>query len=664
MIKDKIEQLRLKIEDLNKKYYVDNISLVSDSEFDALLKELQVLESEHPEFYDPNSPTQRVGSDLTGGFTTVNHIIPMQSLANTYSIAEVEDWMHRVTKESEIQIGYCCELKFDGTAISLTYEKGRFARAVTRGDGVKGDDVSNAIRTIRSIPMQLSGSDFPELMEVRGEVYMPYDVFDRLNEQRVDIGEEPFANPRNAASGSLKLQSPKEIARRGLECVLYNVQSEDMPSQSHYQTLQMMKRWGFLVSSYTKPCDSIEQVDKYLAKWDKARHKLKFATDGVVIKVDSLLVQRTLGSTAKAPRWAVAYKFKAEEAITTLLSVEYSVGRTGAVTPVANLAPVQLSGTVVKRASMHNADQIAMLDIRVGDKVAVEKGGEIIPKITRVIADERGLFSYPIEFPKLCPSCEAPLVKVEGEAKHYCVNYNGCPVQIVGRLAHFVSRKAMYIDSLGEQTLELFYAKGLVNNIADLYDLRGEQIEGLERMGTLSATNILDGLRNSRNVPYARVLFALGIRYVGETTAKKLAAAIPSIDELRVASLENLVAVDEVGQKIAQSIVEWFANADNLEIVERLKNVGLQFQAEKQEQLSNVLEGKKVVISGTFMRHSRDKLKELIELHGGVNQSSVNKNTDILLAGDGIGPAKREKAEKLGTRIISENDFEEIISNK
>lgn len=663
MMREKIEQLRRRIDELNRKYYVENISELSDSEFDALIKTLEQMESEHPEFYDPNSPTQRVGSDLTSGFQTVNHRVPMQSLANTYSIAEVEDWMQRVKRESEVEISYSCELKFDGTAISLTYENGKFVRAVTRGDGVKGDDVSAAIRTIRSIPMQLVGEGIPEVMEVRGEVYMPFDVFKRLNEQRVDVGEEPFANPRNAASGSLKLQSPREISRRELECVLYSVQSDEMPALSHYEILQRMSRWGFMVSSYTKLCQTIEQVERYLARWDKARHKLPFATDGVVIKVDSLSVQRTLGSTAKAPRWAVAYKFKAEEAITTLTSVEYSVGRTGAVTPVANLQPVQLSGTVVRRASMHNADQIALLDLRVGDRVVVEKGGEIIPKITRVVVENRGLFSFPIEFPKVCPSCYSPLSKIEGEAKHYCTNYNGCPVQIVGRLAHFVSRKAMYIDSLGEQTLELFYTNKLVQNVADLYDLKGDQIGGLERMGVLSATNILDGLRASKSVPYARVLYALGIRYVGETTAKKLAAAIPSIDELSSASLEELVAVEEVGHKIAQSILEWFSSEQNLEIVRRLKAVGLQFSAEKQEQLSEVLQGKKVVISGTFMRHSRDELKQLIELHSGVNQSSVNKNTDILLAGDGIGPSKREKAEKLGTKIMSESDFEELIGN-
>ncbi len=663
MIQQKIESLRSKIEHLNKQYYVYHISEVSDSEFDSLLKELEKLEAENPQFFDSNSPTQRVGSDLIGGFESVEHRYPMQSLGNTYSIGEVSEWMERTTKESNLSNSYCCELKFDGAAISLTYEKGRFTRAVTRGDGVRGDDVSAAIRTIRSIPMTLCGDNIPAVMEVRGEVYMPFGVFEQLNERRYDIGEEPFANPRNATSGSLKLQSPTEIAARELECVLYSIQCDTLSTKTHHETLQLMHSWGFVTSTYTTLCHSIEEVERYVAKWDKARHKLPFATDGIVIKVDSLAVQRTLGSTAKAPRWAVAYKFKAEEAITTLLSVEFSVGRTGAVTPVANLEPVQLSGTTVKRASMHNAEQIALLDIRVGDKVAIEKGGEIIPKITRVVTEQRGLFSTPIEFPERCPACYSPLVKREGEAKHYCVNSSGCPPQIVGRIAHFVSRKAMYIDSIGEQTIELLFANKLVRSIADLYDLRAEQIEGLERMGELSASNIIAGIEKSKSVPYARVLFALGIRYVGETTAKKLAAAIPSFDELGGASFERLVAVEEVGEKIARSILEYFSDEANILTIERLRSVGLQFEGEAKEVLSDILSGKRVVISGTFERHSRDELKELIEAHGGLNQSSVGKNTDLLLAGAGLGPAKLEKAQKLGTIIISETDFELMINS-
>lgn len=664
MIKQKIDDLRRRINELNYRYYVQSISEVTDQQFDELLRELNDIERAHPEFFDANSPTQRVGSDLSGGFTSVEHRYAMQSLANTYSSTEVSDWMRRVTADSGEELNYCCELKFDGTAISLTYEHGKFVRAVTRGDGVRGDDVTSAIRTIRSIPLELRGDDVPDFMEVRGEVYMSFAVFDRLNEQRADIGEEQFANPRNAASGTLKLQSPTEIARRELDCVLYSIQSPSSPFTSHYEILQRMHAWGFVTSKYSELCKSLTEVERYLKKWDTARHKLPFATDGAVIKIDSLAVQRSLGSTAKAPRWAVAYKFKAEEAITELLSVEFSVGRTGAVTPVANLTPVQLSGTTVKRASMHNADQIALLDIRIGDRVAIEKGGEIIPKITRVELESRSLFSTPIVFPATCPACGATLIKPDGEAKHYCPNSAGCPPQIISRIAHFVSRKAMYIDSIGEQTIEQFFANGLVRNIADLYDLRAEQIERLDRMGELSASNIIAGIEKSKSAPYYRVLFALGIRYVGETTAKKLAAAIPSILDLSVATYDELIEVEEVGDKIARTILDYFAQIENLTTIERLQRAGLQFAAERRELTSAVLLGKKIVITGTFVRHSRDELKALIEQHGGENQSSVGKTTDILLAGTGVGPAKLEKAQKLGTKIIDETEFETIISNE
>lgn len=663
MIKQKIEQLRAHITHLNYRYYVENVSEISDIQFDALLRELSDLETAHPEYFDANSPTQRVGSDLSGGFQNVEHRVAMQSLANTYSSAEVSDWMRRVMADSTTALSYCCELKFDGTAISLTYENGRFIRAVTRGDGVRGDDVTAAIRTIRSIPLQLRGDDVPQFMEVRGEVYMSSDVFARLNEQRAEIGEEQFANPRNAASGTLKLQSPTEIARRQLDCVLYSIQSPEISFSSHFEILSRMHAWGFVTSKYSELCGSLDQVEQYLAKWDVLRHKLPFATDGVVIKVDSLAAQRSLGSTAKAPRWAVAYKFKAEEAVTTLLSVEFSVGRTGAVTPVANLSPVLLSGTTVKRASMHNAYQIALLDIRLGDHVVIEKGGEIIPKITRVELGARRLGSTTqIAFPKNCPACGAELIKPEGEAKHYCPNTAGCPPQIIGRIAHFVSRKAMYIDSIGEQTIEQFFAQGLARNIADLYDLKAEQIEQLDRMGSLSAANIIAGITQSVNVPYHRVLFALGIRYVGQTTAKKLAAAIPTIGELASASFEQLISVEEVGDKIAQSIIEYFADEQNLRTIERLQAAGLQFEAERRELASRVLMGKKMVITGTFERHSRDELKALIESHGGENQSAVGKTTDILLAGSSVGPAKLEKAKKFGTKIIDETEFENIIT--
>lgn len=664
MKKTEILELREKINYLNRRYYVDNISEISDMEFDKMLHRLSELESQFPEYFDKNSPTQRVGSDLSGGFESVNHTFPMQSLANTYSIGEVMDWMARAEKEEAHSLEYCAELKFDGTAISLWYEKGQFVKAVTRGDGVRGDDVSGAVRTIRAIPMNLSGDGFPDFMEVRGEIYMPFDVFDNLNKERTEAGEEPFANPRNAASGSLKLLSLAEISKRSLQCVLYSIQSNDIVAESHFETLKKLKEWGFNVSKYSSLCSSIDEVDKYLKKWDKERHNLPFATDGAVIKVDSVAVQRELGSTAKAPRWAVAYKFKAEEAITTLESVEFSVGRTGAVTPVANLTPVKLSGTIVKRASMHNAEQIALLDIHIGDKVAIEKGGEIIPKITRVEMSERTLFVEEIVFPTLCPECGEPLVKRDGEAKHFCVNTLGCRPQIVGRIAHFVSRKAMYIDSIGEQTIELFFDKGLVGDISDLYDLRAEDIEGLERMGELSAQNIISGIETSKEVPYHRVLFALGIRYVGETTAKKLAAAIPSIDELREASYERLLEVEEVGAKIAQSIIEYFSDERNRAIIERLRASGVQFEAKKRELHSEVFSGMKVVITGTFERHSRDEIKNLIELHGGENQASVGKNTSLMVAGSGVGPAKVAKAEKFGTRVIGEGEFEEMIKGE
>ncbi|MEG1371886.1 MAG: NAD-dependent DNA ligase LigA, partial [Mucinivorans sp.] len=647
--KEQIYALRDRINHLNHKYYVENSSEVSDQLFDELLAQLAQLEKQYPEFYDPNSPTLRVGSDLVTGFENVKHRYKMQSLANTYSAGEVLDFIQRVEKECGEQ-AYCCELKFDGTAISLTYQRGRFVRAVTRGDGVQGDDVSAAVRTIRSIPMQLQNADDQEYIEVRGEIYMTFSTLEKLNAARSDIGEEPMANPRNAASGSLKLQSPEQVASRELDCVLYSVQGADnIVTQS--EVLEKLRAWGFAISSYSKVCIGLHEVEEYLDYWDKARHDLPFATDGVVIKVNNLNVQRSLGSTAKAPRFAVAYKFKAEEALTRLLSVEYGVGRTGAVTPVANLEAVQLSGTVVRRASLHNAEQMALLDIRVGDMVAVEKGGEIIPKITRVYLSARLIDSKPFVYISHCPVCGTKLEQLDGEVKHYCPNALGCPPQIVGRVVHFVSRKAMYIDSLGEQTIEMLYRAGLVNNIADLYDLTVGNIANLDRLGELSANNIIRGIEQSKTVPYARVLFALGIRYVGQTTARKLADAIRSITALEAASYETLLEVDEVGEKIAQSIIEYFADDRNRMIIERLRQAGVQLSAAKKELTSSILSGKKVVISGTFVRHSRDELKILIESNGGENQASVGKNTDLLVAGENMGPAKLEKATKLGTKI-------------
>ncbi|MEG2727451.1 MAG: NAD-dependent DNA ligase LigA [Mucinivorans sp.] len=658
--KEEILALRAKINYLNHKYYVENLSEVSDHVFDELLARLTALEAQFPEFYDSNSPTLRVGSDLLTGFQSVKHRYKMQSLANTYSLAEVLDFIERVEKECGEQ-KYCCELKFDGTAISIAYENGRFVHAVTRGDGVQGDDVSAAVRTIRSIPMELQGADHEQYIEVRGEIYMSYKTLDRLNAQRLDIGEEPMANPRNAASGSLKLQSPEQVAARGLDCVLYSVQgAQNLATQD--EVLEKLRSWGFIISSYSKVCVGLGQVKDYLEHWDSARHDLPFATDGVVIKVNDLRVQRSLGSTAKAPRFAVAYKFKAEEALTRLLSVDYGVGRTGAITPVANLEAVQLSGTVVRRASLHNAEQMELLDIRLGDMVAVEKGGEIIPKITRVDLSARKADSQPFSYITQCPVCGAQLKKIENEAKHYCPNALGCPPQIVGRIVHFVSRKAMYIDSLGEQTIELLYRQGLVTNIADLYDLRVGDLSQLERLGDISASNIIRGIEQSKQIPYARVLFALGIRYVGETTAKKLANAIRSITALEDASYEALLEVEEVGEKIANSIIEYFADDRNLRIVERLCVAGVSMSEESKELVSTALSAKKVVISGTFARHSRDELKVLIELHGGENQAAVGQNTDILLVGQGVGPAKLEKATRLGTQIISEDDFEKLIN--
>ncbi|MEG2646409.1 MAG: NAD-dependent DNA ligase LigA [Mucinivorans sp.] len=659
--KEQIYALRDRINHLNHKYYVENSSEVSDQLFDELLAQLAQLEKQYPEFYDPNSPTLRVGSDLVTGFENVKHRYKMQSLANTYSAGEVLDFIQRVEKECGEQ-AYCCELKFDGTAISLTYQRGRFVRAVTRGDGVQGDDVSAAVRTIRSIPMQLQNADDQEYIEVRGEIYMTFSTLEKLNAARSDIGEEPMANPRNAASGSLKLQSPEQVASRELDCVLYSVQGADnIVTQS--EVLEKLRTWGFAISSYSKVCIGLHEVEEYLDYWDKARHDLPFATDGVVIKVNNLNVQRSLGSTAKAPRFAVAYKFKAEEALTRLLSVEYGVGRTGAVTPVANLEAVQLSGTVVRRASLHNAEQMALLDIRVGDMVAVEKGGEIIPKITRVDLSARLIDSKPFVYISHCPVCGTKLEQLDGEVKHYCPNALGCPPQIVGRVVHFVSRKAMYIDSLGEQTIEMLYRAGLVNNIADLYDLTVGNIANLDRLGELSANNIIRGIEQSKTVPYARVLFALGIRYVGQTTARKLADAIRSITALEAASYETLLEVDEVGEKIAQSIIEYFADERNRMIIERLRQAGVQLSAAKKELTSSILSGKKVVISGTFVRHSRDELKILIESNGGENQASVGKNTDLLVAGENMGPAKLEKATKLGTKILNESEFEQLLNS-
>lgn len=662
---EKILSLRELLNRHNYLYYIENSPVISDVQFDELLAQLSLLEKENPQFADPNSPTMRVGSDLTEGFRAIEHKFRMFSLANSYSLEEVSAFMGRVQREfPDENIKYCAELKFDGTAISLTYEKGRFTRAVTRGDGVIGDDVTANVKTILAIPMQLQGTNFPDFMEVRGEIYMPFASFENLNVARVDIGEDPFANPRNAASGSLKLLSPTVVAQRGLNAIFYGLQSDDFDCWSHFETLNQLKKWGFPTSSDAKLCDSIEKVEEFLKVWDKKRDTLPYATDGAVIKVDSTILQKNLGFTAKSPRWAIAYKFKAETVLTRLLSVDYQVGRTGAITPVANLEPVALSGTVVKRASLHNAEQIALLDIRIGDNVWVEKGGEIIPKITAVKIEDRPDNSTPIIYITHCPACGTELTKTDSQAKHYCPNTNGCPPQIVGRIIHFVSRKAMYIDALGEETIQMLYDKGLIENIADLYLLQKEQLLPLDRIGEKSAENIIEGIKNSTKTPYSKVLFAIGIRYVGENTAKKIAKAIPKIDDLMTADIEQLQAIEEVGGVIAESIIEFFMDQRNVDLINRLKEAGVNFYTEQSSKISNALEGKNIVITGRFITLSRERIKELIELHGGKNQSAVAKNTDILVAGDGVGPAKLQKATKLGTKIINEQQFLQLIDKQ
>ncbi len=661
-MKQKIEQLRDRLNLLNHKYYVEAAPEVSDFEYDALLRELQELEAEHPEFFDPNSPTQRVGSDLANSFNSVAHKYPMLSLSNTYSLEELRDFVERIERE-EGHTEFVCELKFDGTAISIIYENGRLVRAVTRGDGTRGDDVTANIRTIRSVPLVLRGEGIPPYLEMRGEVIMPHASFQRLNAEREEAGEAPFANPRNAAAGTIKLQSSAEVARRGLDCFLYYMVGEGLPHQNHWDNLQEARRWGLKISDRMVKCTSWEEIADFITHTDSARSTLPYDTDGAVVKVNDYAAQRRLGSTAKAPRWAVAYKFKAEQALSRLLSVDFQVGRTGAITPVANLEPVQLAGTVVKRASLHNADQIALLDVRVGDMVYVEKGGEIIPKITGVELSERTEERVPFEYIDRCPECGTPLVRIEGEAKHYCPNAEGCTPQIVGRIIHFISRKAMNIEGIGDETAELLYKSGLVKNVADLYSVQPQQIASLPRMGVKSAENIMHNLALSREVPFSRVLFALGIRFVGETTAKYLAQHFRSMDALMAASVEELAEADEVGSKIAESIRAYFADVRNVEIINRLRVVGLQMEESEREVVSDRLAGVSIVISGSFERHSREELKALIELNGGKNLAAVSGTTDYLLAGDKIGPAKLQKATKLGVKIISESDFEQMIAD-
>lgn len=659
-IEKQIKELREKLNHYNHLYYVENAPTVSDYEFDCMLRQLQELEQQHPEFADPNSPTARVGSDLSNAFKSVNHTFPMLSLQNTYSLDELHEWVEKITKEVG-EVEFVCELKFDGTAISLTYEDGRLLRAVTRGDGSRGDDVTENVRTIRSIPLMLNGNDYPSYFEIRGEIFMPYASFERLNAEREQNEEPPFANPRNAAAGTLKQQQSKIVAQRGLDCTLYQIAGKDLQLTSHYESLEAAKRWGFKISDKIKVCRNTAEIDDFINYWDTERKALPFPTDGVVIKVNRFADRKALGSTAKAPKWAVAYKFKAEQALTRLLKVSYQVGRTGAITPVANLEPVLLAGTTVKRATLHNADQIMTLDLREGDMVYVEKGGEIIPKITGVELSQRNEQSEPLQYITHCPECGAELVRYEGEAKHYCPNQSHCRPQILGRIIHFIRRKAMNIEGLGEETIELLFENSLINNIADLYDLRAEQLATLPRLGEKSARNIMQSLQLSLEVPFHRVLFALGIRFVGETTAKYIATHFKDMDSVMGASKEELIEAEEVGDKIADSIIDYMHDEQNLIIIERLRKAGLKFKIEEKAQASSSLAGLNFVISGSFSLHSRDELKALIEAHGGKNLATVSANTSYLLAGDKIGPSKLQKATKLGIKIISEEEFLKMI---
>ncbi|WP_368118010.1 NAD-dependent DNA ligase LigA, partial [Bacteroides sp. 2201st1_D9_2201SCRN_220225] len=656
-VKEKIDQLRADLHRHNYNYYVLNAPEISDKEFDDRMRELQELEKEHPEYQDDNSPTMRVGSDLNKNFTQVAHKYPMLSLGNTYSESEVTDFYDRVKKALNEDFEICCELKYDGTSISLTYENGKLVRAVTRGDGEKGDDVTDNVKTIRTIPLVLHGS-YPESFEIRGEILMPWEVFEELNREK-EAREEPlFANPRNAASGTLKLQNSAIVASRKLDAYLYYLLGEELPCDGHYENLQAAAGWGFKTSEHMKKAHSLEEVFEYIRYWDTERKNLPVATDGIVLKVNSMRQQKNLGFTAKSPRWAIAYKFQAERALTRLNKVTYQVGRTGAVTPVANLDPVQLSGTIVKRASLHNADIIEGLDLHIGDMVYVEKGGEIIPKITGVDKDARSmLIGEKVKFITHCPECGSKLIRYEGEAAHYCPNETSCPPQIKGKIEHFISRKAMNIDGLGPETVDMFYRLGLIKNTADLYQLTADDIKNLDRMGEKSAENIIKGIEASKEVPFERVLFALGIRFVGETVAKKIAKSFNDIDELENANLKKLINIDEIGEKIAQSILTYFANPLNRELIERLKSTGLQLYR-REEDLSGYtdkLAGQSIVISGVFTHHSRDEYKELIEKNGGKKVSSISAKTSFILAGENMGPAKLEKAHKLGIKLMSED---------
>jgi DNA ligase (NAD+) len=655
-----IKNLRDELNQHNYNYYVLDNPTISDFEFDQKLKQLQDLEAQHPEFFDENSPTQRVGGMVTKNFETIKHEYRMYSLDNSYSIEDLQDWEIRIQKVlGDVPLEYTCELKYDGASISIGYENGRLVRAVTRGDGFQGDDVTNNIKTIKAVPIHLKG-DFPEKFDIRGEIILPFAGFEKMNQELIEIGETPYSNPRNTASGSLKLQDSAEVAKRPLDCLLYFVIGNNLPFKTQYEGLQKARDWGFKVPSQSKLVKNLNEVFEYINYWDKHRHDLPYETDGVVIKVNNLQHQEELGYTAKSPRWAMAYKFKAEQVTTILNSISYQVGRTGAITPVANLEPVQLAGTIVKRASLHNADQIEKLDIRIGDEVFVEKGGEIIPKIIAVA--NRGNQAERTKYITHCPECQTELVRTEGEANHFCPNFYGCPPQIIGRVQHFITRKAMDIDGLGGETVALLFNAGLVTNYADLYELKNEQIIPLERMAEKSAENLINGIEKSKTIPFERVLYALGIRYVGETVAKKLAKHYKSIDALANASIMDLILVDEIGDKIAQSVVQFFENQENIRIIDRLKNYGVQLESGVEDiLLSEKLKGKTFVVSGVFEIYSRDELKKAIEDNGGKVGSSISSKTDYVIAGDNMGPSKLEKANQLKIEIISETDFKNMI---
>jgi DNA ligase (NAD+) len=663
--KIRIESLRREIEEHNNRYYVLNQPLISDFEYDILLNELDTLEKKFPELISGDSPTRRVGSDITREFEQYEHKYPMLSLGNTYSEEELREFDARICKTTSQSIEYVCELKFDGASISITYKNGSLFRAITRGDGNKGDDVTLNVKTIRSIPLKINDKAAPAEFVIRGEILMPRTVFNKLNDERLKAEIAPFANPRNAAAGTLKLLDPRIVASRSLECMVYFLLAEELPYNNHYNNLKMASGWGFRVADSIRLCKNIDEVIQFISQWESERKNLPYDTDGVVVKVNSLSLQRELGFTAKSPRWAIAYKYKAEEALTRLLSVAFQVGRTGAVTPVANLEPVLLSGSTVKRATLHNADQIALLDLHLNDMVYVEKGGEIIPKIVGVDHSFRNENNKKIVFISKCPECGTALIKNEGEANHFCPNYLHCPPQIKGRIEHFISRKAMDIDGLGEETIDLLFSNNLVRNIADLYDLKMEQLVPLERLGEKSAANILKSIRKSIDTPYHRVLFALGIRHVGETVAKTISRRFKTIDDLISADIEQLTGVYEIGPKIAASIVAYFSDKDNLEMIRRLKSFGINFNEKKEIGLSgNALEGKTIVISGVFQKHSRDEYKVMIETNGGKNSSSVSGSTSFILAGENMGKSKKEKADKLKIPLKSESDFLEEIGEE